>query len=104
MTGEREVETDPGTRGMVPVLHDLRIPPICASSGPVLSPATETPREESMSPVRRSRRSETSTSRRIRAIAGSASLALVLTGCGLFGGGSDEDKVTPIGAAFLADW
>ena len=57
-----------------------------------------------MSHARRSRRSETPTSRRIRAIAAGASLALLLTGCGLVGGGSDEDEVTATGAAFLADW
>ncbi len=57
-----------------------------------------------MSPAPRSRRSETPTSRRIRAIAGGASIVLLLTGCGPFGGGSDEDEVTATGAAFLADW
>lgn len=51
-----------------------------------------------------SRRSATPTSRRIRVIAGGASIALLLTGCGLLGGGSDEDEVTASGAAFLADW
>src|SRR4051794_16208147 len=57
-----------------------------------------------MSHVRRSRRSLTSTSRRIRVIAGGTSVVLLLTGCGLFGGGSDSDEVTATGAAFLADW
>ena len=57
-----------------------------------------------MSHARRSRRSETPTSRRIRAIAGGASIALLLTGCGLFGGGSDDDGATTTGAAFLEDW
>jgi cell division protein FtsI/penicillin-binding protein 2 len=57
-----------------------------------------------MSYIRRTRRSETPTSRRIRAIAGGVSIVLLLTGCGPFGGGSGEDKVTATGAAFLADW
>ncbi|HUR73722.1 MAG TPA: penicillin-binding transpeptidase domain-containing protein, partial [Sporichthya sp.] len=57
-----------------------------------------------MSDVRRPRRSETSISRRIRAIAGGASMVLLLTGCGVLGGGSDEDEVSATGAAFLADW
>jgi cell division protein FtsI/penicillin-binding protein 2 len=56
-----------------------------------------------MSQARRCRRSGTP-SRRIRAIAGSASIVLILTGCGLLGGGSDQDEVTEAGAAFLADW
>ena len=54
--------------------------------------------------VRRSRRSGTPTGRRVRAIAGGASIVLLLTGCGFFGGGSDEDEVTATGEAFLADW
>ncbi len=43
-------------------------------------------------------------SRRFRVIAGSTSIVLLLTGCGLLGGGSDDDAVTATGAAFLDDW
>lgn len=53
--------------------------------------------------ARRSRHSEAPTSRRIRAIAGGASIVLLLTGCGLFGADSD-DGATTTGAAFLDHW
>lgn len=58
-----------------------------------------------MFPTRRSRGRAIPISRRIRAIAGGLSITLLLTGCGLFGGGSnDDDEVTATGTAFLADW
>lgn len=54
--------------------------------------------------ARRNRRTGAPPDRRMRGIAGSASIALLLTGCGLFGGGSGQDEVTATGSAFLEDW
>ncbi len=42
--------------------------------------------------------------RQLRAVAGGASVALLLAGCGLLGGDDNSGEITAAGTAFLEDW